>query len=123
MAGGYSYLQLFEHVLSKTSPDRAVLWEAKDHADPYYHARVAQRIADVGGKVLEVQGWKCTKPGAQHRWRAELPLRLEHGIATGWAACNDDLQCDVQDLNFMTCVPDEWMRIRDPESYPELCLD
>jgi hypothetical protein len=122
MAGGPQYLQLFEHILNQTTPDEAVLFAAKGHVDPYYHARVAQRIANVGGEIPKVAGWKTSYPGVRSRGSAEFPHSLEKTIQTGWEACNDSLQCDVRDLDFMTCVPEEWKRKREGPRNPALCL-
>ncbi|KAF1822712.1 uncharacterized protein K489DRAFT_401284 [Dissoconium aciculare CBS 342.82] len=117
------YYPLFEHVLSRTSPDEAVLYEAKRHFDLYFHARVAQRIADVGGEVVRVANWKRSPPRLWKVNDAWVPHRMEREIGTGWDACNSSMHCTTRDLDFMTCVPEEWKRNMDGGQDADLHID
>jgi hypothetical protein len=117
------YYPLFEHVLSRTSPDEAVLYEAKRHPDLYFHARVAQRIADVGGEVVRVANWKRSPPRLWKINDAWVPHRMEREIGTGWDACNSRMHCTTRDLDFMTCVPEEWKRNMDGGQDADLHID
>lgn len=114
------YTELFDELLPRSKPDKALLRAAALSSSPYYKEALHKRIESTGVKPSEPstgEGWKLHMSDDTINFfrSSDMVMKvLESGAPEkGFDAPYNGRQCDLSEVDTMMCVPEGW---RLPES-------
>jgi hypothetical protein len=100
------YVELFDELLPKITPYRALLWEAETQYKPHFREALLARMEALG---LTVETMPYTPEEYGHateciRWKLDNPFC--GGVMS--SINHNGVSCDAKDIDVTACVPDEW---------------
>jgi hypothetical protein len=111
------YVELFDELLPKITPYRALLWESETQINQHFRNALLARVEALGMTVETMpytpEKYRCAAECIRQKlhWHHSgivLSSMNHNTVGTGWYAPHDWLICDAAEIDTTACVPDEW---------------
>ncbi|KAK3675035.1 hypothetical protein LTR78_004968 [Recurvomyces mirabilis] len=109
------YKSLYDELLPKVTPDKALRDEARSQKDPHFSSALHSRLTQLGVESPEPDRfWKKTIDIGPPRNSSEILKYLSiSDVSTSFDAPYDGYQCDASSIELMACLPEAWMLAAD----------